>query len=247
MDKKIKKGCFMQAKYLYIYEVLKKGILDGTYKVGEVFPSEPELQTQFGASRITVRHSVQMLVDEGYLQRIMGVGTIVISCKASLQLRSLISFAEENKNADAKTTTIACETNKMPATLISSILGLSKGIAVSYQERVRWKNNIPISHQRVYCPQFIGLTKQELENPDVSLYSLLEGKGYKVKEAEETIESIVADETYAKYLQVEEGSPLLFVQRVTRDTKSSVIEYAQIVYRGDMYRYKVNLTAPEVM
>lgn len=247
MEKEIKKGCFMQAKYVYIYEILKERILDGTYKVGEAFPSEPELQTQFGASRITVRHSVQMLVDEGYLQRIMGVGTVVISCKASLQLRSLISFAEENKNADAKTTTIACEVNKMPTTLVSSILGLSKGVSVSYQERVRWKNSIPISHQRVYCPQFIGLTKEELSDSDISLYGLLERKGYKVKEAEETIESIVADKTYAKYLQVEEGCPLLFVQRVTRDVKLSVIEYAQIVYRGDMYQYKVNLTAPEVI
>lgn len=235
----------MQAKYVFIYEELKREITNGKFKVGESFPSEPELQERFGASRITVRHSVQMLVDDGYLQRIIGIGTIVISQKSSLQLRSLISFAEENKNIHSDTTTISSCAALEPDVLVSSKLGLSRGFLVSYQERLRWRDGIPISHQRVYCPQFIGLSKEELEDSKVSLYYLLKEKGYLVKDAEETIEAVVADEIYAKYLQVEVGSPLLFVQRVTKDEKHRIIEYAEIVYRGDMYRYKINLTAPE--
>lgn len=86
-------------KYLSIYEDLKEEIINGTYPIGGLFPAEPELQTLFGVSRITVRHAVQLLVDEGYLQRIHGVGTVVVSQKESLQLQNLLSFSEEYKGA----------------------------------------------------------------------------------------------------------------------------------------------------
>lgn len=229
-------------KYLLIYEELKKEIINGTYPVGETFPAEPELQKRFGASRITVRHSVQMLVDDGYLQRMSGIGTIVINQKSSLQLQTLMSFSEENKNTVS--TILSFQTSVKPSTLVSSNLRLSNDLLVSCQERLRWANEVPISYQRVYCPQFIGLTEKELGDPNTSLYRLLKEKGYVVKSAQETIEAVLADAVYADYLQIEEGSPLLFVRRVTSDEKERVVEYAEIIYRGDMYRYKLQLTAP---
>jgi GntR family transcriptional regulator len=243
-----REGNIMQAgntKYLLIYKELKKEIISGIFTIGETFPSEPELQARFGASRITVRHSVQMLVDDGYLQRIVGVGTVVISQKSSLQLQTLMSFSEENKNTMSQSTILSYDTELKPSALISSKLKLSNDLLVSCQERLRWVDEIPIGYQRVYCPQFIGLSEEELGTPNISLYKLLKEKGYIVKNAEETIESIVANQTYAKYLQVKEGSPLLFIQRVTSDEKERIVEYAEIVYRGDMYRYKVQLTAQE--
>lgn len=230
------------AKYLMIYEELKKEIKNGTYPVGETFPAEPELQNRFGASRITVRHSVQMLVDDGYLQRMSGIGTIVINRKSSLQLQNLISFSEENKNAVS--TVLSVHTDVKPSTLVSSNLKLSNDILVSCQERLRWVDGAPISYQRVYCPQFVGLTEEELQDPNISLYKLLKEKGYVVKSAQETIEAVLADAAFAGYLQIEKGSPLLFVKRVTSDEKERVIEYAEIIYRGDMYRYRLQLTAP---
>ena len=230
-------------KYILIYEELKKEIINGVFKVGETFPSEPELQERFGASRITVRHSVQMLVDDGYLQRIIGIGTVVISRKSSLQLQSLMSFSEENKKANA--TIISYDTETKPSTLVSSKLKLSKDISVSCQEKLRWMDEIPIGYQRVYCPKFVGLSEKALKDPNISLYKLLKEKGYVVKNAEETIESIVADTRYAEYLQIKEGAPLLLIQRVTRDEKERIVEYAEIIYRGDMYRYKVQLTVPK--
>lgn len=230
------------AKYLLIYEELKKEIINGTYSTGETFPSEPELQNRFGASRITVRHSVQMLVDDGYLQRIVGIGTVVINQKSSLQLQTLMSFSEENKNATS--TVLSFNTKVKPSIVVSSNLKLSNDLLVSCQERLRWVDGIPVSYQKVYCPQFTGLTEKELEDPNTSLYKLLKEKGYIVKNAQETIEAIVADKAYAEYLQIEEGGPLLLIRRVTSDEKERIVEYAEIIYRGDMYRYKLQLTVP---
>ena len=50
---------------------------------------------------------------------------------------------------------------------------------------------------------------------------------------------------YADYLHVKEGSPLLFVQRVTKDQRDRIVEYAEFYYRGDRYRYSVQLHVPD--
>ncbi|MFU0792022.1 MAG: GntR family transcriptional regulator [Virgibacillus proomii] len=231
-------------KYLQIYEELKQQITNGDYPIGDLLPAEPDLQKQFNVSRITVRHAVQLLVDEGYVQRIHGVGTIVLSQKKSLQLQKLLSFSEENNENSLQSSLISFE-EAIPANpVVCSQLDLPKGTMVSCHERLRQYNDIPIGFQRVYCPPFLSLSAEELRAPNVSLYELFRKKGYEVKKAKETIESVVANEKKAKLLKVPKNSPLLYVQRITRDQQDRLIEYAEFFYRGDRYRYHVELQVP---
>ncbi|NYE37283.1 DNA-binding FadR family transcriptional regulator [Nocardioides cavernae] len=51
----------------------------GRWPVGERIPTEPELVTQFGVGRNTVREALQSLVHAGVLSREQGRGTFVIS------------------------------------------------------------------------------------------------------------------------------------------------------------------------
>lgn len=231
-------------KYIAIYEELKQQIVNGDYRVGDPIPPEPELQKLYNVSRITVRHAIQLLVDEGYIQRIHGVGTIVMSQKESLQLQTLLSFSEENNGRAIRSSLVSFKANIPASSLVCSQLALPKGAEVSCHERLRWIDGIPIGFQRVYSPSFVTLSSQELEGPDASLYKLFRQKGHVVTEAKETIESVIADRNIAEHLKVEESSPLLYVQRVTRDQRGRLIEYAEIFYRGDRYRYNVQLQVP---
>ena len=233
-----------KVKYLAIYEELQQQIINGDYLVGDLMPAEPDLQKRYNVSRITVRHAVQLLVDEGYVERIHGVGTIVLSQKKSLQLQNLLSFSEENKEYNLQSSLFSFEASIPASPLVCSQLDLPKSAMVSCHERIRWIDEIPISFQRVYCPSFISLSAEELSSSDASLYQLFRIKGYMVKKANETIESVVANEELAKILKVAENSPLLYVQRVTRDEQDRLIEYAEFFYRGDRYRYNVQLEIP---
>ncbi|MGV3616535.1 MAG: GntR family transcriptional regulator [Fimbriimonas sp.] len=56
---------------------LLDSLQDGTLKVGDRLPSEPELITKYGVSRATVREAIISLEQEGWLRRLQGKGTFV--------------------------------------------------------------------------------------------------------------------------------------------------------------------------
>lgn len=68
-----------QILYQKVFEALKSDLVNGKYAVGSLFPTENELESRFGVSKITVRKAVELLVEEGYLFKQSGVGTTVIS------------------------------------------------------------------------------------------------------------------------------------------------------------------------
>src|ERR1700716_1820841 len=49
----------------------------GRWQLGEQLPSEPQLATELGISRGTLRESVRVLISNGLLDRRHGVGTFV--------------------------------------------------------------------------------------------------------------------------------------------------------------------------
>ncbi len=63
--------------YKQVYDLLKKDIQDGKYKRGDLLPSERDLSTLFDVDRITVRKSLELLVNDGLVEKIAGLGTRV--------------------------------------------------------------------------------------------------------------------------------------------------------------------------
>ena len=55
-----------------LYLILEKKIQDGDYPAGSIMPSEAELQSQYGISRITVRRAISDLEKYGYVRRKRG-------------------------------------------------------------------------------------------------------------------------------------------------------------------------------
>jgi DNA-binding LacI/PurR family transcriptional regulator/DNA-binding transcriptional regulator YhcF (GntR family) len=64
--------------YEKIYLELKKEILSGAFVKGDWFPSERTLKERFATTHLTVRNALAKLVQEGYIERFSGKGTIVI-------------------------------------------------------------------------------------------------------------------------------------------------------------------------
>ena len=60
-----------------IAETMKQQITEGTYRVGDKLPTEPELMKTFGVGRSSVREAVKLLVNMGVVRVQQGSGTFV--------------------------------------------------------------------------------------------------------------------------------------------------------------------------
>ena len=55
--------------YITIMQILKERIIDGTYEINSLMPTEVELEKEFQVSKITIRNAIEMLENEGYVQK----------------------------------------------------------------------------------------------------------------------------------------------------------------------------------
>lgn len=63
--------------YLQIYESLKSKIYSSAYSAGDVLPSERQLMVHYKVERITIRKALELLVNDGLVEKIAGYGTKV--------------------------------------------------------------------------------------------------------------------------------------------------------------------------
>jgi GntR family transcriptional regulator len=63
--------------YLSIVEKLKKKIMENKYKPGDMLESEAAMMKEFHASRMTIRKSLSLLSNEGYIYSVPGKGSFI--------------------------------------------------------------------------------------------------------------------------------------------------------------------------
>jgi len=67
--------------YYQLQELLKEQIESGEWRPGDQLPSEPQLASRFGVSRVVVRQALAILQDDGQILRAQGRGTFVADPK----------------------------------------------------------------------------------------------------------------------------------------------------------------------
>ena len=70
-------------KHVRVYDQLYRMIQEGVYPPGTQLPSEPELASRMGVSRMTLRRALSLLIDDGLVKNIRGKGNF-IRCQESL-------------------------------------------------------------------------------------------------------------------------------------------------------------------
>lgn len=229
--------------YEQIKELLRGRILDGTYQPHQQMPSEAEMMAAFDVSRITVRQALNDLQNEGLIFRIHGKGTFVSKPKAFQDLGRLQGFGEAMRQMGYETfSRVLSIKNVAPPAGVQERLQLPKRAKVTELQRVRFLNREPISLDITYLPVSIGtrLAKEDLAARDV--FVILENDyGLSLGHADLQIGSTLADEALASQLKVEEGSPVLFIERTTHMADGTPIDYEHLYYRGDAFQYKVRV------
>lgn len=230
-----------QPLYLQIKETLKKQILSGDYAPYQRMPSESELMNTFGVSRITVRQALRDLHGEGLIFSTQGKGTFASKPKAMQDIQHLEGFDEAMKPQGYETSARLISIREATVSKdIQEKLGTAKEKVVEVV-RIRYLNREPVSVDRSYFPLAIG---QALFSKDLShdIFPMLENQlGIVLGRAEISLEARPADADVAALLELVPGSPIMWVERLTRDSAGRPIDFEYLAFRGDSYKYRFQI------
>jgi GntR family transcriptional regulator len=232
-----------QSLHAQLRDALRARILDGRLAPGAKLPSESEMTTAHGVSRITVRQALGALQAEGLIVKLHGKGAFVSHPKAAQSLNRLQGLNEamafERHAVSSKR--LAWRALKAPAA-VARQLQLAPGETVYHLQTLRYLDREPLSVNSSWLPRSLGekLARVDFSQRDLIDVFELEG-GLKIGEAQLEIGAGVARPQDAKLLQIEPGAPVLEVQRLLHVADGGPVHVETAVYRADSFRYKLSL------
>ncbi len=231
--------------YVKIREALRDEIKRGEYKRGEKLPSEDELATKYGVSRMTVRQGILDLIDEGMIYRRHGVGTFVAYPHVERDHSRLTNFFETAKQEGIKVDARILKVEILPAKQkIASELEIHEGDSVIHIKTLRYTDDVPVTVHDAYIPHrlFASLLTQDLKSLESQhLWSVLESFGFRLKRAIQKLEAREAGEEIAELLDIDESAPILYKERTAYADDGTPVEFIFCYNRGDMYSLTVKL------
>lgn len=220
---------------------LRQQIEEERYQADEKLPSENELCKKFNVSRVTIRKALQTLENEGLIYRSQGLGSFVCDDRPRQSLIQLTDFEEDMHRAglepSSKVIQLKTET---AADQVAGVLNLDPDSTVVRLERLRLGDNQPIAFDITWLPMFYGQLIEGYELQNDTIYGILEDdfdipveKGYYRIEAENATKEI------ADQLQVEPGTALLLIDRLSLTVGDKPIYYQKRYYRSDRITYEL--------
>lgn len=219
---------------------LLRRIEDGDLPPGRQLLQEREYAARFGISLAPVRQAILDLVKDGYLYRVRGRGTFVREHKMEEKISLLSSFTGSMKAKGVQAELRITALRIIPAPdAVRQALGRDVRQVVLLQ-RAATVNAEGAALLTAYLPANLvpGLTDMDLTNR--SLYRTLEQRyGIIPARAESWIEVVRCQPRVAEVLGISSGTSLLQVEGTTYDTERRAIEFSQVLYRADRFRFSI--------
>jgi GntR family transcriptional regulator len=226
--------------YRQLADDLRARILDGEFSLRDPIPTEARLSDAYRTSRITVRHALALLEQEGLVHREQGRGSFVRPRTIAVGPRRLTSFSQElrERGVAHASRLIALDEVALPADVPLDLDGSGRALRI---ERVRFADQRPIAHQVTHIPADLGAGIETRLREGGSLYaSLREAHGLDVDSADETYRVAGASREAAALLSVAPGAPVFVVERVGF-ARARRVEWTLSVVRGEDYEVHVHL------
>jgi GntR family transcriptional regulator len=229
--------------YMKVYTQIKGMILDDTYPIGSLMPTEPDLCQQFQVSRTTIRKAMELLEQAGFIRIQQGRGTEVLDYRTTQKLNIVSSFTETLESKGYKVSSKSMHIDMVvPPNNVLDDLNLPAETQVVRIQRIQLANGKPVALMTNYVvPDLVpGILADA--GTFVSLYQHLETKyGIVLTDARDNIKAKAADFLESELLQIPTGSPLLVDRRITF-SQGRPIEVVIMLVDASKYEFSVNLT-----
>lgn len=226
------------SKYFQIYSNLLDGIEKEVYKANSLLPSEKELMEMYNASRDTVRKSLDLLRQNGYIAKNKGKGSVVLDYrKIAFPVSGLISFKELAATMGQTSSTKVVELNTISLDdELKQKLYMEDG-DVTYVKRVRTIDNERVILDVDYINASIvpDIDVQIAEN---SLYEYIE-KDLNLKVGFSRKEFTVKPATSEDFelLDMHNYDMVVSVVSYTYLEDATLFQYTEARHRPDKFRF----------
>lgn len=217
-------------QYRQLYEKLRGLIEEGIYQQGDLLPSENELCATHNLTRPTVRNALDLLVNEGFILRQQGKGSIVKGPPKGIGILSL-SGTTSAIGQERLTTQIIVRPSvrSWDSAFGYEITDKERSIGCIHLERLRLINEVPVFYDITLLPNLNlpRFTNRKFENR--SLFEILR-KHYQIQVTggEQKIMALHADEKIQQHFRVKRNHPILRVDRKMETNRVGFTFYSQI-------------------
>lgn len=227
--------------YLQISEILRNQIRNGKYLAGDLLPSEHDLMVDYSVSRNTAQRAIEDLVRDGLAIRKQGKGTFVPKSIVEFGLHRLTSFTEETQLKGLTPSAKVLKFDTIPADgLLAKNLAIQENDQVYQLIRVRFGDNNPMAYQKSYLPVSLCKGLDQFDFSKESLFKVLENQfRHKISWQNQYLKPVISRKSEADPLEIDVGTPLLYLEGVAYLERDIPIEYKKIYYRSDLYDFSM--------
>ncbi len=222
-----------------LYEKVKDYILDhigrGEWSRDHRVPSENELVSVLGVSRMTVNRAMRELTSEGHLLRIQGVGTFVAPSKPQSTLIEINNIATEiaARGAVHRAEVIRLETIKTPSSGLLADFEFRFPKPVGHSIILHFEDNVPVQIEERYVNSELAPDYAKQDFTAMTTFDYLSA-AVPLSEVEHVISAVAADADTARHLDLTPGEPCLLLHRRTW-SGPAVATVNNLIYAGLRY------------
>ncbi|WP_411569418.1 histidine utilization repressor [Serratia sp. UGAL515B_01] len=222
-----------------IYQRVKQAIISqiraGHWQPHQRVPSESELVTELGVSRMTINRALRELTSEGFLIRMQGVGTFVAEAKAHTALLEVHNIADEIAARGHRHSSKILQLKARAANdEEAAALDIQPGQQLFYSQIVHYENDVPVQiEDRCVNPSAApDYMKQDFDQVTPYIYLT---QAAPLTAGEHIVEAVVPTLQERELLQLDEQEPGLVIHRRTWSGKT-VVTAARLLYPGSRYQ-----------
>lgn len=210
-------------------------------RVGEQLPSDAELCTEFGVSRMTARQAMQRLAEEGLVERVPGRGSFVAQPPEHRRADRLLSFSREMERQGRVPSSRILAREIRPATSAAAArLGVNDGDPIVVLVRLRLADGRPMAVESTILDRRVAAVVTSADLEAGSLHEALAAAGHVLRRGSATITADAATREDARLLEIRPGDPLLVERRIIVDRQGRTLEATESRYPADRYALDVS-------
>ncbi len=225
-----------QPLYTRVYEAIRDGIAVGEWTPGDNLPTEADLCARFDVSRITVRHALQLLRQDGYITTQAAKPAVVVSRRSGGAsfgkvdtLDDLIAVA-----SDAALEIRSWRPESSPEA--ARIFGLLAATPLHCLTSLLMRDRKPFARSRIFFHPTAGSKLARKDFGDVIVFRTMQRVlGMRIMDVKMTVWAEAATAEDAADLGVAAGAPMLCTRLVYRTVRNAPVEVAYTRYPADAY------------